>query len=245
MENEFKSKLIFLHLRNLIENWEHYLEVAQKNHFSHNQLLEYVIEEEYKIKKERSRKQRLRLAKLPEQLVIETYPFDKQPRLNKNKLLQLYDSFDYMEIKRNLIFLGPTGTGKTGLAISFLTQAINRGYNGRFVLFVDLIDMLYKSVADHSEESVINKFLAYDCLLIDELGYVEIESVQVGLFFTLMQKRHRNKTTLITTNLGFAQWNSFLKNQQLTAALIDRLTENSFVINMKECKSLRPKFEPV
>jgi hypothetical protein len=122
-------------------------------------------------------------------------------------------------------------------------QAINRGYNGRFILFPELIEMLYKSVADHSEEKVINTFAAYDCIVIDEIGYVEIEAVQAGLFFTLMHKRHKKKTTLITSNLGFEQWASFLKNDNLTVALIDRLTENSHVINMKSCISLRPKLD--
>jgi DNA replication protein DnaC len=73
------------------------------------------------------------------------------------------------------------------------------------------------------------------------VGYVEVEPVQVGLFFTLMQKRHRTRPTLVTSNLGFGDWRSFLKNDHLTAALIDRLTENSHVINMKNCVSLRPK----
>ena len=73
------------------------------------------------------------------------------------------------------------------------------------------------------------------------LRSVEVEPVQVGLFFTLMHKRHRKKPTLITSNLGFREWRSFLKNDHLTAALIDRLTENSHLINMKNCVSLRPK----
>jgi DNA replication protein DnaC len=59
-----------------------------------------------------------------------------------------------------------------------------------------------------------------------------------------MQKRHKKKTNLITSNLGFGEWQKFLKNEQLTAALIDRLTENSHVINMKNCSSLRAKLEP-
>ena len=96
-------------------------------------------------------------------------------------------------------------------------------------------------MADHSEQKVIKRYLSYDCLLIDELDYVEVEPVQVGLFFTLMHKRHRKRPTLITSNLGFSEWPSFLKNDRLTAALIDRLTENSHVINMKNCISLRPK----
>ncbi|MBW1692302.1 MAG: ATP-binding protein [Deltaproteobacteria bacterium] len=75
----------------------------------------------------------------------------------------------------------------------------------------------------------VYQFAAYDALLIDELGYVEVEPIQVGLFFTLMHKRHRKKSSLITSNLGFSQWASFLNNQHLTAALVDRLTENSHV----------------
>jgi DNA replication protein DnaC len=70
-----------------------------------------------------------------------------------------------------------------------------------------------------------------------------VEPVQVGLFFTMMKKRHMKKTTLITTNLGFSQWVSFLKNDSLTAALMDRLTENSHVINMKNCVSLRRRLD--
>jgi DNA replication protein DnaC len=150
-----------------------------------------------------------------------------------------------MQQCRNVIFMGPTGTGKTGLATAFLTHAIDCGYNGRFVGFAELVEQLYQSVADHTEARVIKTFAATDCLLIDELGYVEVEPVQVGLFFTLMHKRHKKKTTLITSNLGFSQWSSFLKNDHLSAALIDRLTENSHVINMKNCVSLRPKLDPV
>ena len=103
--------------------------------------------------------------------------------------------------------------------------------------------MLYNSIADHSEDRLLKKLAAYDCLLVDEVGYVEVEPVQVGLFFTLMHERHKKKTTLITSNLGFSQWGSFLKNDHLTAALLDRLTETSYVINMKDCESLRAKLD--
>jgi DNA replication protein DnaC len=240
MIEEYQSQLKYLRLQGLSANWDEYLALARKSNFSHVRLLKYVIEQEYNLKKENARKARMRRAHIPEQMAIETYPFHKQPKLNKKKILNLYDSFDYMTKHRNIIMIGPTGIGKTGLAISFLIQAINKGNTGRFIMFPDLIDMLFKSAADHSEARVMKKLFSYDCLMIDELGYIEVEPLQVGLFFTLMQKRHRAKTTIITTNLGFSQWESFLKNPQLTAALIDRLTEDSYVINMKSCVSLRP-----
>jgi DNA replication protein DnaC len=90
---------------------------------------------------------------------------------------------------------------------------------------------------------VFRRYLSYDCLVIDEVGYVEVEPAQVGQFFTLLHKRHRHKTTIITSNLGFGEWGSFLKNPQLTAALADRLTSNSHVINMKDCESLRGRID--
>ena len=75
------------------------------------------------------------------------------------------------------------------------------------------------------------------------MGYAEVEPAQVGLFFTLMQRRYKAKTTLITSNLGFRDWGSFLKNSQLTGALLDRLTETSHVFNMKNCDTLRPRLD--
>jgi DNA replication protein DnaC len=241
MDDELMRMLKYIRLYGLQTHWDRYLQMARKGNFSHVRLLKYIIEEEYKIKRENSRKMRLSRARIPGQFVMETFPFNKQPKLNKKKVLNLYDSFDYMSMNQNIIWIGPTGTGKTGLATAFLIQAINHGYNGRFITFPELVEMLYQSMGDHSEAKVIKTFASYDCLLIDELGYVEVEPAQVGLFFTLLSKRHQKKTTLITSNLGFSQWTSFLKNSQLTAALIDRLTENSHVINMKECVSLRPK----
>ncbi len=244
MDDEFKHKLKYLRFNNLLNNWNRWINLAQKGNYSHTRLLKMVIEEEYKIKKENSRKMSLRRAKIPEMLVMETFPFRRQPKLNKKMVMAAYDTYGYMSKHQNVIWVGPTGTGKTGLATAFLIQAIEQGYSGRFILFPELVETLYKSLADHSEAKVIKTFASYDVLLIDEIGYIEVESVQVGLFFSLMHKRHKRKTTLVTSNLGFQQWTSFLKNDQLTAALIDRLTENSHVINMKQCVSLRPRLEP-
>ncbi len=241
MDDQTAKALKYLRLGGLLAHWDEWLTLAQKQNFSHVRLLQYVMEQECKIKGEHARQIRLQRAQIPDPYVMETFPFDRQPNLNKNKILSLYDAFDYMAKSQNIIWMGPAGCGKTGLATSFLIQAIHRGHTGRYILFPDLIAELFTSVADHSEQKVIKQYLSYDCLLIDELDYVEVEPVQVGLFFTLMHRRHRKKPTLITSNSGFSEWRSFLKNDRLTAALIDRLTENSHVINMKNCVSLRPK----
>ena len=243
MNDEMKMILKHLRLWGLLERWDELIAEARKKRFSPERLLAYVFESEYRTKSENARILRRKRAHIPDPLEIETYPFGRQPKLNRKKIMSLYDGLDYMEKKQNIILLGPTGCGKTGLATSFLLHAIDQGYRGYFTSFANLVAELYASMADRSEDKVIRKYVAYDCLVIDEVGYVEVEPAQVGLFFTLMQKRHKSRPTLLTSNLGFSEWSSFLKNNHLTAALIDRLTENSHVINMKNCKTLRGKLD--
>ena len=239
MNPQLIQTLKFLHLGGLAAHWDEYLKQAADSNFSHARLLTHVLEEECRLKRENARRLRLKRAQIPDPLAIETYPFERQPNLSKKKIMALYDCLSYMNQKENILWLGITGCGKTGLATSFLIHAINQGYSGRYVLFSELIAELYRSVGDHSQAQVLKKYMTFEILLVDEIGYVEVEPVQVGLFFTLMQMRHKKKPTLITSNLGFAEWGSFLKNENLTAALVDRLTENSHVINMKRCVGLR------
>lgn len=91
------------------------------------------------------------------------------------------------------------------MATAFLLQAIDRGYRGYFTTFPTLINQLYASLADHSEEKLIHQYCSYDCLVIDEVGYVEVEPAQVGLFFTLMQSVTPNKA-LSVTGPKFSNW---------------------------------------
>jgi len=241
MDEELTRMLKYLRLGGLLAHWDEYLALAGRQRFSHVRLLRHVLEQEFALKRDNARRLRLKRAAIPEELDLATFPFDRQPKLDRKRILSLYDGFDYMTKAQNIIWMGRTGCGKTGLATGFLMRAIERGRRGRHIPFAELVDALYRSVADHSEARVLKQFQDWDYLLIDEIGYVEVEPVQVGLFFTLMQRRHKKKPTLLTSNLGFSEWGTFLKNDQLTAALIDRLTENSHVINMKHCHSLRAK----
>jgi DNA replication protein DnaC len=239
MNDEYIAKMKYLNLKGLMEHWKLYIKYASDKKMSYENLLKYIIDNEYEIKKENARQYRIKRAHIPEKYVIETFPFHLQPKLNRNKTIELYDNLEYINKHENIIWIGPTGCGKTGLATSFMINAINKGYKGYFVTFADLINEIYKSMADHSQMEIAKKYLSYDVLLLDEIGYIETEPAQVGLFFNLMQKRHRKKTTLITTNLGFSEWGTFLKNPHLTSALIDRLTETSHLINMIKCDTIR------
>ncbi len=242
LDEELIAILRYLRLGRLLSHWDETLARARKGRYSVERLLKYVLDEEYRAKRENARLLRRQRANIPEMLEMETFPFSRQPKLDRKKIMSYYDSFDYMLKQRNMVWLGPTGCGKSGLATAFLLHAIDRGHRGYFVTFPELLQEFFQSLADRSEGKVLKRYLSYDCLVIDEVGYVEVEPAQVGQFFTLMHKRHKKKT-LITSNLGFSEWGSFLRNKHLTSALLDRLTETAHVIHMKDCTSLRDKLD--
>lgn len=241
MNETVKEQLNFLGLKNTEENWNNILRQAKNKQPSYHRFLTDIIEKEYIDKKERARLARLKRANIPEMRVMETFPFSRQPRLKKRLVLDLYDSMRFITERQELIFIGPTGCGKTGLATSFLVHAINQGYRGHFIEFQKLARQLQESRGDHTEDKILRRYQSYDILLIDELGYNSLERKQSGLFFELMKVRNRKHTTLITSQLGFEEWGDFMQDKHLTAALLDRITAKCTAFNMKSCISIRDK----
>jgi DNA replication protein DnaC len=239
MDNTTMQMLTELKLESWIEHWEHDVTRAREETASFEHILKDMLEREVYRKNDQALQRRIKSATIPELRELETFPFSRQPKLSKKKVLSLYDEYSYINKHRNIIFIGPTGVGKSSLATSFLLQAIYRGCRGRFVTFSELIESLNKSVAAHTEQRELKKFSRYDPLVIDEIGYTQIDPTQAGLLFTLLSRRYKTASTILTTNLGFSEWPKFLGDAQMAAALIDRLTENAHVLNMKGCKSLR------
>ena len=241
MNNQIDAYLKYLGLTNLRQHWDAYLKEAAVKKYSSQRLLTTVITDEYHHVRQRRISSRLKAACIPQLLVMETFPFERQGRLKMKTVMELYDSLRYITESQVLLFIGPTGCGKTGLATAYLIHAINNQYHGRFIDFKDLLRQLYASLADRSDRKVLKRFASIDCLLIDELGYTALDKMQAGLFFDLMKMRHNKRCTIITSQLGFDEWGAFLKDRHLTAAILDRITENCTVFNMAKCISIRKK----
>jgi DNA replication protein DnaC len=241
MDQSIDSYLEYLGMANLRRRWNEYLREATSQKISYQHLLTSIITDEYHHLHEKRRLARIKAACIPELLVMETFPFERQPQLKKKMVMEIYDSMRYMADCQVLLFIGPTGCGKTGLATSYLVHAIDKQYRGRFVDFKCLLRQLRSSQADYSEKRILRRFAAIDCLLIDEVGYSSLDKSQAGLFFDLMKLRHKKRCTIITSQLGFDEWGSFINDRHLTAAILDRITENCTVFNMSKCISIRQK----
>ena len=171
MDETIKSQLQFLGLKTTLQNWDDIFREAKKKQPSYHRFFTNILEKEYNEKKERARLARLKKANIPELFVMETFPFSKQPLLKKKLVMELYDSMRFITESQELVFIGPTGCGKTGLATSFLIHAINQGYSGYFIEFSKLIEQLRQSKADYTQFKVLKRLQSWEILLIDEFGY--------------------------------------------------------------------------
>jgi len=123
----------------------------------------------------------------------------------------------------NIVLIGKTAVGKTGIACGLLLKALENGYRGQFILAQDLFDEMYASLADRSTRGLLKRLARLDVLLIDELGYLNLKPEQSNIFFKLMEERYRRRPTIITTNLEYDEWPNFLGNKPMVEALLSRL----------------------
>lgn len=208
------------------------LDRAQKTGCAHNDLILRLLAAEYAHRQQRSMLYRLGQAKIPFDWTLESFPFKRQPAINKKQIMDLAQ-LDFIGKAHNVVFVGEPGTGKTGLAIGLLRKALIEGYRGRFYNAQDLLDELYSSLADRSTNRLINSLCRYDLLVIDELGYLTLKSEQVNAFFKLMGERYSRKATIITTNMDYEKWYDLFASKALVDSLLDRLKHRCVTIRIQ------------
>ena len=210
---------------------------------SGTEVLQRLCEEEWRHRQECSLSYRLAQARLPWDWSLETFPFDRQPGVNPAQIKSLA-GLGFIERAQNIVFIGPTGTGKSGLASGLLRQAVVNGYRARFYRAQDLFDELYASLADNSTSKLLNRLSRYDLLQIDELGYLTLKPEQVNAFFKLMDMRYGQRPTLITTNLDYPEWYELFKRKPLVDALLDRLQHYCITLRINGPSLRNPATEP-
>ncbi len=223
MDDELDQLLKGLKLRHLRQIIGDELSSAQDNGPSYTDFLKRLLRQEYRDQQERYLEHRIRRARLPERWSLHTFPWKRQPGVDKRAVLQLAE-LDFIATGSNIVWIGPTGVGKTGLASALLLKALHQGYRGLFIKAQDLFDDMYTSLADYSSRKLLDRLVRLDVILVDELGYLNLRPEQSNIFFKLMEERYaRRKATLITTNLDYDEWYAFLGQKEMVGALLDRL----------------------
>ncbi len=186
---------------------------------------------EYELRLENGKQNRIRLANFPYKKYMEDLKEEFLPEDARKKLRNIR-TLDFIENHQNLILAGNPGTGKTHLAIAAGILACNQGYKVLFTTVSSLINKLKETKSQKTLMAFENQIEKYDLLILDELGYITFDKEGSELLFTHLSLRAERKSTIITTNLSFERWEEVFKDPVMTAAMIDRLTHKSYVVNM-------------
>jgi DNA replication protein DnaC len=232
MTEELEQLLKNLHMKKTLEVYAEQHRAAEKEDISYTEFLAGLLRAEWHSRQEKALKARVGRACLPELWTLETFPYAKQPGVNRRQI-RTFAELDFIPKAENIVFIGNSGVGKTGLACGILLKALENGYRGQFVRAQDLFDEMYASLADRSSRKLLNRLAALDILAIDELGYLNLKPEQCNIFFKLMEERYRRRPTIITTNLSYDEWPNFLGNPQMVEALQGRLRHFCHTVNIQ------------
>ena len=231
MTEELDQLMKNLKLHRMRAVYDEQLSAADKQQISYSEFAAGLLRAQWHERQESALEYRIRRAKLPERWSLETFPYSKQPGVNR-KQIRAFAELDFTTRYENLVFVGPTGVGKTGLASGILLKALQNGLRCQFIRAQDLFDEMYASLADRSTRQLVNRLAHLDILLIDELGYLNLKPEQSNTFFKLMEERYRRHSTIITTNLAYEEWHTFLGNKPMVEALLSRLRHHCHTVRI-------------
>lgn len=190
-----------------------------------------LLRKEHQLRQENGKATRIRKAAFPYKKYLDDLDPDRLPEGARVKLPEI-KTLDFIGKGQNIVAYGNPGTGKTHLAISLGIEAANSGYTVAFYSIPTLINKLKELKQLKNLLSIQKQFENVDLMILDELGYISFDKEGGELLFTHLSMRTERKSTIITTNLSFDKWKTIFNDPVLTTAIVDRITHDSFVLNM-------------
>ena len=227
-----KHHLKQLKLPTMLAECEKIAARAAKDNLDHLAFLLQLCELELIDRERRAGERRLKAARFPSHKTLDTFDFKSRPSVNKPLVLELAKG-EYLDRRENLLFVGPSGTGKTHLATALGIAACGLGKKVRFYRVTELITTLLEAKEERQLLRTRGQLAKLDLLILDELGYVPASKVGAELLFDVIATAYERNSVLITTNLPFENWTEVLGNERLTGAALDRLTHRCHILETK------------
>ena len=197
----------------------------------HVQFLARLVELELIDRERRMIERRIKAAKFPATKSLDSFDFKAIPKLNKMQVLELARC-NWIERRENVIALGPSGTGKTHVALGLGLAACQKGLSVSFTTAATLVNEMMEDRDERRLLRLQKQLAGVKLMIIDELGFVPLSKTGAELLFELISQRYERGSTLITSNLPFDEWTETFGTERLTGALLDRLTHHVNILEM-------------
>ena len=231
MNESLRGMLRKLRLSGMYESIDIRRQEAISNQLDYLEFLELCLQDELLVRDDRKRKRRVKGACFPQLKTVDQFDWSFNPSLNKKQLFDL-STCAFIRQNRDVLFIGPPGTGKTHLAISIGYQAIKQNY---IVLYRSIFDLVrdFKREEALEESRLLSKYLRSDLLIIDDMGLKQLPKNSGEYLFEVIMRRNELKSTLMTSNRPIEDWGNLIGDVPTAGAILDRFLQHSEIVQFK------------
>lgn len=212
--------------------WEEINKEAVQQGWSPIQYLKVLCEHELSHRDNQRLVRYMADAQLPKGKTLETFDFNAVASLNKNQVTAFASGDIWIKSGSNLLIFGPSGVGKTHLAAAIGEKLVEAGYRVLFSRTTDIVQKLQAAKREYSLPNALEKLSKYDCLILDDFGYVQKDQTETSVLFELICERYENKSLLITCNQVFAEWDKIFMDKAMAIAAVDRLVHHATIFEL-------------
>lgn len=225
------TNLEYLKLKEMKNHLDDTINFINKNNLSFVDGLIKLTSYEIDYKEANMIKSMVKVGAFPHFKELKDFDFTFQENINKDQIMD-FTNHRFIHQYENIIFLGSSGVGKTHLSTSIGISAAKKRISTYFIKCHDLIAQLKKAKLENRLEARLKRFTKYKLLIIDELGYLPIDKEDSKLFFQLIDRRYEKRSTIITTNINFSNWDEVFGDPVIANAILDRVLHHAHVVNI-------------
>lgn len=197
-----------------------------------------MMRQELSQRQEAGQRRRIKKAGFSVMKTLDEFDYNRLEHVSKPLIWELA-ACDYVKNRQNIVMIGNSGSGKSHLSIGLGMKACYAGFNVKFYTAMNLANELAEAIQHHRLSKLEKNLAKHDLLIIDELSYLTFNRHQSEMLFQVISERSERSSVIVTTNLEFSRWTELFENEMMVAAMIDRLTFRSYVLNMNVTDSYR------